>query len=127
MVCKYMHIYKNSTCVVSGLSFRLSNLYAGLGIPQLLEAVLKLLPLDTYVPHPVVHQSICLRLSVTFVPGCLFISRQVYAFTYPQAAVMDLVDSDKQRCLAVPVWETYTVLLSQAGSQVRPPVHPVIQ
>uniref|UniRef100_A0A3Q3JRR6 Fucose mutarotase n=1 Tax=Monopterus albus TaxID=43700 RepID=A0A3Q3JRR6_MONAL len=57
----------------------------GLGIPQLLEAILKLLPLDTYVPSP--------------------------------AAVMDLVDSDKQRCLAVPVWDTYTQLLGQAGSQ----------
>lgn len=30
-----------------------SNLYAGLGIPRLMEAVLKLLPLDTYVPSPV--------------------------------------------------------------------------
>ncbi|XP_041866323.1 fucose mutarotase [Melanotaenia boesemani] len=57
----------------------------GLGIPGLLEAILKLLPLDTYVPHP--------------------------------AAVMDLVDSDKQRCLAVPMWETYRHLLNQAGSQ----------
>ncbi|XP_072246480.1 fucose mutarotase [Leuresthes tenuis] len=57
----------------------------GLGIPQLLEAILKLLPLDTYVPSP--------------------------------AAVMDLVDSDKQRCLAVPVWATYAQLLSEAGSQ----------
>ncbi|XP_047206830.1 fucose mutarotase isoform X3 [Girardinichthys multiradiatus] len=57
----------------------------GLGIPQLLEAILKLLPLDTYVPSP--------------------------------AAVMDLVDSDKQRCLAVPVWENYTQLLSLAGSE----------
>ncbi|XP_022060971.1 fucose mutarotase [Acanthochromis polyacanthus] len=57
----------------------------GLGIPQLLEAILKLLPLDTHVPCP--------------------------------AAVMDLVDSDKQRCLAVPVWETYRELLSHAGSQ----------
>ncbi|XP_069000164.1 fucose mutarotase [Embiotoca jacksoni] len=56
----------------------------GLGIPQLLEAILKLLPLDTYVPFA--------------------------------AAVMDLVDTDKQKCLAVPVWETYTLLLSQAGS-----------
>ncbi|XP_049927754.1 fucose mutarotase [Epinephelus moara] len=57
----------------------------GLGIPQLLEAILKLLPLDTYVPSP--------------------------------AAVMDLVDSDKWRCLPVPVWDTYTQLLGQAGSQ----------
>ncbi|KAM6916220.1 fucose mutarotase [Xenentodon cancila] len=57
----------------------------GLGIPQLLEAILKLLPLDTYVPCP--------------------------------AAVMDLVDSDKERRLAVPVWETYTQLLGRAGCQ----------
>ncbi|XP_027863807.1 fucose mutarotase isoform X2 [Xiphophorus couchianus] len=57
----------------------------GLGIPQLLEAILKLLPLDTYVDRP--------------------------------TAVMDLVKSDKQRRLAVPVWDTYTQLLSQAGSQ----------
>uniref|UniRef100_A0A3B3WMB7 L-fucose mutarotase n=1 Tax=Poecilia mexicana TaxID=48701 RepID=A0A3B3WMB7_9TELE len=57
----------------------------GLGISQLLEAILKLLPLDTYVDRP--------------------------------AAVMDLVDSDRQRCLAVPVWDTYAQLLSRAGSQ----------
>ncbi|XP_008289597.1 fucose mutarotase [Stegastes partitus] len=55
----------------------------GLGIPQLLEAILKLLPLDTYVPCP--------------------------------AAVMDLVDSDKERYLVVPVWPTYTGLLIEAG------------
>ncbi|KAM6997341.1 LOW QUALITY PROTEIN: fucose mutarotase [Tautogolabrus adspersus] len=54
----------------------------GLGIPQLLEAVLRLLPLDTYVPSA--------------------------------AAVMDLVDSDKERGLAVPVWETYKLLLKRA-------------
>ncbi|XP_070833797.1 fucose mutarotase [Chaetodon trifascialis] len=54
----------------------------GLGIPQLLEAILKLLPLDT-----------------------------------SPAAVMDLVDSDKLRCLAVPVWDTYTQLLGEAGSK----------
>ncbi|XP_056292229.1 fucose mutarotase [Pseudoliparis swirei] len=57
----------------------------GLGIPLLLEAILKLLPLDTYVPSP--------------------------------AAVMDLVDSDQQSGLSVPVWGTYTQLLGQAGSQ----------
>lgn len=44
-----------------------------------------------------------------------------------QAAVMDLVDSDKQRALAVPVWDTYTLLLGQAGSQVSQPVHPMIK
>ncbi|XP_030011413.1 fucose mutarotase [Sphaeramia orbicularis] len=57
----------------------------GLRIPQLLGAILKLMPLDTYVPSP--------------------------------AAVMDLVDSDKQKGLAVPVWDTYSQLLKQAGSQ----------
>lgn len=45
----------------------------------------------------------------------------------PQAAVMDLVDSDKQRCLAVPVWDTYTQLLSQAGCQVKQSAHPLIK
>ncbi|XP_026209708.1 fucose mutarotase [Anabas testudineus] len=57
----------------------------GLGIPQLLEAILKLLPLDTYVPSP--------------------------------AAVMDLVDSDKLKGLAVPVWDRYSYLLHQVGFQ----------
>ncbi|XP_029962507.1 fucose mutarotase [Salarias fasciatus] len=57
----------------------------GLGIPHLLEAILKLLPLDTYVDCP--------------------------------AAVMDLVDSDKESGLVVPVWGTYMVLISQAGSK----------
>ncbi|XP_018621562.1 fucose mutarotase [Scleropages formosus] len=56
----------------------------GLHIPELLEAVLKLFPLDTYVHSP--------------------------------AAVMDLVDSDKQRGLAVQVWETYSRILKEAGS-----------
>ncbi|KAM3863238.1 fucose mutarotase [Diretmus argenteus] len=59
----------------------------GLEIPRLLEAILKLLPLDTYVATP--------------------------------AAVMDLVDSDKQKCLDVPVWDTYTQLLKQAGVQTH--------
>lgn len=36
---------------------------------------------------------------------------------------MDLVDSDKQRCLNVPVWATYTQLLSQAGTKVGHHVH----
>lgn len=43
---------------------------------------------------------------------------------FPQAAVMDLVDSDKQRGLAVPVWDAYRHLLYQAGSPVR---HPEIE
>ncbi|XP_048864412.1 fucose mutarotase isoform X3 [Brienomyrus brachyistius] len=55
----------------------------GLNIPVLLEAILKLLPLDSYVESP--------------------------------AAVMDLVDSDKQRGVAVPVWDTYSRLLREAG------------
>ncbi|KAL4641085.1 fucose mutarotase [Arapaima gigas] len=56
----------------------------GLQIPELLEAILKLFPLDTYV--------------------------------YSPAAVMDLVDSDKQKGLPVPVWETYSCILNEAGS-----------
>ncbi|XP_064172729.1 fucose mutarotase [Anguilla rostrata] len=56
----------------------------GLRIPELLEAILKLFPLDTYVDRP--------------------------------AAVMDLVPSDRQSGLAVPVWETYSGLLKEAGS-----------
>lgn len=36
-----------------------------------------------------------------------------------QAAVMELVDSDKIKGLAVPVWDKYQQLLSQAGSQVN--------
>ncbi|XP_030297365.1 fucose mutarotase isoform X2 [Sparus aurata] len=63
----------------------------GLGIPKLLEAILKLLPLDTYVPHA--------------------------------AAVMDLVDSDKRRGLAVPVWVTYSDLLTETGT--RTPIETV--
>lgn len=35
---------------------------SGLGIPQLLEAVLKLLPLDTYVESPVSAFSTCFLL-----------------------------------------------------------------
>lgn len=41
-------------CVSFKFSFQtVSNLNAGLGIPRLMEAVLKLLPMDTYVPSPV--------------------------------------------------------------------------
>ncbi|XP_030627814.1 fucose mutarotase isoform X2 [Chanos chanos] len=57
----------------------------GMQIPALLEAILKLFPLDSYVERP--------------------------------AAVMDLVESDKQRGLKVPVWDTYSKLLTDAGSQ----------
>lgn len=57
-------------------------------IPQLLEAILKLFPLDAYDPHPV--------------------------------AVMDLVQSDKERGLHVPVWETYQTLVNKAeGKQIN--------
>lgn len=35
-----------------------------------------------------------------------------------QAAVMDLVKSDKQRGLVVPVWSCYSQLLTRAGSHV---------
>uniref|UniRef100_A0AAQ4QXY4 L-fucose mutarotase n=1 Tax=Gasterosteus aculeatus aculeatus TaxID=481459 RepID=A0AAQ4QXY4_GASAC len=95
----------------------------GLGIPQLLEAILKLLPLDTYVPSPVQdHESLndvsrreirtgFLSLWATC---CLF---NLSVSLLLKAAVMDLVESDKQRCLAVPVWDTYTRLLGQAGCQ----------
>lgn len=38
-----------------------------------------------------------------------------------QAAVMDLVESDKQRGLAVPVWKTYEVLLRQSSPEVQLP------
>ncbi|XP_077310974.1 fucose mutarotase isoform X1 [Lithobates pipiens] len=57
----------------------------GLGIPRLLEAILQLFPMDTYVPEP--------------------------------AAVMDLVDSDKERGLKVPVWDEYKRLLCKAGCE----------
>lgn len=102
-----------------------SDLHAGLGIPQLLEAILKLLPLDTYVPSPVQdHESLndvsrreirtgFLSLWATC---CLF---NLSVSLLLKAAVMDLVESDKQRCLAVPVWDTYTRLLGQAGCQVK--------
>ncbi|XP_041922285.1 fucose mutarotase isoform X3 [Alosa alosa] len=57
----------------------------GLQIPALLEAILKLFPLDTYVRSP--------------------------------AAVMDLVDSDKELGVETPVWTTYIQMIKQAGSQ----------
>ncbi|XP_036403329.1 fucose mutarotase isoform X1 [Megalops cyprinoides] len=56
----------------------------GVGIPELLEAILKLFPLDSFVDSP--------------------------------AAVMELVESDRQRGLSVPVWEKYRCLLKNAGS-----------
>uniref|UniRef100_A0A8C6TUW7 Fucose mutarotase n=1 Tax=Neogobius melanostomus TaxID=47308 RepID=A0A8C6TUW7_9GOBI len=60
----------------------------GLRIPQLLEAILTLMPLDTYVPFP--------------------------------AAVMNLVESDKQKGLAVPVWDTYeSILQNKADSNLE--------
>ncbi|XP_060782120.1 fucose mutarotase isoform X2 [Neoarius graeffei] len=56
----------------------------GLRIPELLEAILKIFPLDTYADCP--------------------------------AAVMDLIERDRQQGLVVPVWPCYTELLKQAGS-----------
>lgn len=56
----------------------------GLRISQLLEGILKLFPLDTYVVQP--------------------------------ATVMDLVESDQQRGLKVPVWDQFAALLKKAGS-----------
>ncbi|XP_052007326.1 fucose mutarotase isoform X2 [Xyrauchen texanus] len=55
----------------------------GVSIPELLQAILKLFPLDTYDDS---------------------------------AAVMDLVQSDKLKGLKVPVWDQYSELLKQAGS-----------
>ncbi|XP_063814697.1 fucose mutarotase [Pseudophryne corroboree] len=55
----------------------------GMGIPRLLEAILQLFPMDTYVPRP--------------------------------AAVMDLVDSDKEKGLKTPVWDEYRTLLFKAN------------
>ncbi|XP_051504555.1 fucose mutarotase [Myxocyprinus asiaticus] len=55
----------------------------GVSIPELLQAILKLFPLDTYDDS---------------------------------AAVMDLVQSDKLKGLKVPVWDQYSDLLKQAGS-----------
>ncbi|KAM4703899.1 fucose mutarotase [Rhinophrynus dorsalis] len=57
----------------------------GLGIPRLLEAILHLFPLDTYVASP--------------------------------AAVMDLVESDKEKDLKTPVWDEYKNLLAKAGCE----------
>lgn len=37
---------------------------------------------------------------------------------------MDLVESDKQRGLAVPVWKTYEVLLRQSCPEVQLPNQP---
>ncbi|KAM8924187.1 fucose mutarotase [Pelodytes ibericus] len=57
----------------------------GLSIPTLLEAILQLLPLDTYVSSP--------------------------------AAVMDLVESDREEGLKTPVWEKYRMLLAKVGCE----------
>lgn len=40
---------------------------------------------------------------------------------------MDLVESDKLKSLDVPVWDTYTQLLGQAGSLVKQLVQPVFK
>lgn len=115
MVCK--HIFCWVGVCVKVVVVTLSDLYVGLGIPQLLEAILKLLPLDTYVPSPVDnHKS-------KFVLSPLWIICSVCANLLWQAAVMDLVDGDKQKGLAVPVWDTYTHLLHQFGSQVKQRAH----
>lgn len=95
----------------------MSDLYVGLGIPQLLEAVLKLLPLDTYVPSPVQNH----KSNADLVKGFVKTNAESVLNLFPQAAVMDLVDSDKCRGLSVPVWDTYMQLLDQAGCQVKQP------
>uniref|UniRef100_A0A4W5LVQ5 Fucose mutarotase n=1 Tax=Hucho hucho TaxID=62062 RepID=A0A4W5LVQ5_9TELE len=71
----------SSTCTCGPIEIRAD----GLGAAELLEAILKLLPLDTYVPSP--------------------------------AAVMELVDSDKKRELATPVWDIFRQKLAHAGVQ----------
>ena len=40
---------------------------------------------------------------------------------------MDLVDSDRQRGVAVPVWYTYRDLLTETGAPVKQPVHAMIE
>lgn len=80
------------------------------------------MPLDTYVPSPVQPQSD----EYIFTCRPLILKFWISALP-PQAAVMDLVDSDKERNLQVPVWDTYTNLLSRAGSQVEQPAYPLIK
>lgn len=53
---------------------------------------------------------------------CLYLC--VSLFLPSQAAVMDLVESDKQSGLAVPVWKTYEVLLRQSCPEVQLPNQP---
>lgn len=58
----------------------------------------------------------------------MYVFIYVFLFLYilipSQAAVMDLVESDKQRGLAVPVWKTYEVLLRQSCPEVQLPNQP---
>lgn len=95
----------------------------GLGIPLLLEAILRLMPLDTYVTCPVIllsqAQLVVLIRSILVGNFLKSLNYWVFANLHSQAAVMELVDSDKMRGLAVPVWDEYKQLLSQAGSQVN--------
>ncbi|RDD43518.1 Fucose mutarotase [Trichoplax sp. H2] len=64
----------------------------GVTIPQLLDAILQLMPLDTYSAY--------------------------------MAAVMDLVDSDKQRGLKTPVWQVYSDIIEKhEGKKV--PLHKI--
>lgn len=44
-----------------------------------------------------------------------------FFFFFLQAAVMDLVESDKQRGLVIPVWKTYEVLLQKSCPGVQLP------
>lgn len=88
----------------------------GLGIPTLLEAILMLLPLDTYVTCPVILLS--QALSAVLIRNILVGNCLIFVNLHSQAAVMELVERDKIRGLEVPVWDKYKQLLSQAGSQV---------
>lgn len=89
---------------------------------MLLEAILRLMPLDTYVTSPVIllSQALLVVLIRNILVGNYFkpLNYLVFANLHSQAAVMDLVESDKIRGLEVPVWDKYRQLLSQADSQV---------
>lgn len=81
------------------------------------------MPLDTYVTSPVIllSQAFLVVLIRNILVRNYFkpLNYWVFAHLHSQAAVMELVDSDKNRGLAVPVWDKYKQLLSQAGSQVN--------
>lgn len=61
-----------------------------------------------------------------FIYSCVYLCVPLFLYILipSQAAVMDLVESDKQRGLAVPVWNTYEVLLRQSCPEVQLPNQP---